>query len=272
MEMKSPFPGMDPYIEACGLWEGFHGVLVVNIAEAIAGMLPERYLVQPGERSYIVMVEPHGQGTHVFLPDVGIAKTGTRRKRKSKDESSIAVLSEPVNLATMVALIDEEHREAFIEIRESGAGQRLITTIEVLSPSNKRPATLGWDLYQRKRQGCLLGCVNLVEIDLVRAGQRMPMQDPWPASEYTYLVARSKSGLKCAVWPIQLSQSLPPLVVPLASPDPDLNLELQPLVDSIYRRFRYERRIDYSCRLSPSLSRKDAAWAAGLVRAARKQT
>ena len=26
--MKSPFPGMDPYIESCGLWEDFHYGLV----------------------------------------------------------------------------------------------------------------------------------------------------------------------------------------------------------------------------------------------------
>jgi hypothetical protein len=26
--MKSPFPGMDPYYEACGLWEGFHNRLI----------------------------------------------------------------------------------------------------------------------------------------------------------------------------------------------------------------------------------------------------
>ena len=31
--MKSPFPGMDPYIEACGLWEGFHNRLIAKIDE-----------------------------------------------------------------------------------------------------------------------------------------------------------------------------------------------------------------------------------------------
>ena len=33
--MQSPFPGMDPYIEACGLWEGFHNRLIHKIDDAI---------------------------------------------------------------------------------------------------------------------------------------------------------------------------------------------------------------------------------------------
>jgi Protein of unknown function (DUF4058) len=134
--MKSPFPGMDPYIEACGLWEDFHGHIVQRIGESLADSVPERYLVRTGERSY-------------------------------------------------VNLIEEEHREAFVEILESGPEQRLVTTVEVLSPSNKRPNTPGWELYQRKRQSVLLGDVSLVEIDLLRGGQRMPMLDSWPASPYT---------------------------------------------------------------------------------------
>ena len=68
--------------------------------------------------------------------------------------------------------IQEEHRETFVEIYAANHGQRLVTTIEILSPSNKRPGTEGWELYQRKRQTLLLGNVNLVEIDLLRGGQR----------------------------------------------------------------------------------------------------
>src|SRR5208282_6135181 len=100
---------------------------------------------------------------------------------------------------TMRAFIQEEHREAFIEIYEASPGQRLVTSIEVLSPSNKRRGAEGWDLYQRKRQSLLLGNVNLVEIDLLRSGQRMPMLDSWPNSPYTCLVARAKKYDRCQV-------------------------------------------------------------------------
>ena len=58
--MKSPFPGMDPYIEACGLWGDFHHDLISEIKHALARAAPERYLVRAEERSYIVLVEEEG--------------------------------------------------------------------------------------------------------------------------------------------------------------------------------------------------------------------
>jgi len=154
---------------------------------------------------------------------------------------------------------EEEHREAFVEIYEATPGQRLVTSIEVLSPSNKRPHTPGWDLYLRKRQSLLLGDVNLVEIDLLRGGQRMPMLDTWPDSPYTMLVARAKKYDACQVWPVYFQMPSPSIPVPLAKPDPDIPLDLQPMIDAIYQRSRYERSIDYNKPLTPPLDAADAA-------------
>jgi hypothetical protein len=42
--MKSPFPGMDPYIEACGLGEDFHDKLVGEIERHLAEIIPEPIL------------------------------------------------------------------------------------------------------------------------------------------------------------------------------------------------------------------------------------
>jgi hypothetical protein len=89
--MKSPFPGMDPYIEACGLWKDFHYHLVDKIYERLADALPARYLVRTGERSYVMMVEREGKTEHEFEPDVrvnapsetlGRAKRGGLRSRR----------------------------------------------------------------------------------------------------------------------------------------------------------------------------------------------
>ena len=55
--MKSPFPGMDPFIEEAGLWEDFHHNLITDIQRALARIAPSRYLVRTGERSYLVLVE-----------------------------------------------------------------------------------------------------------------------------------------------------------------------------------------------------------------------
>ena len=54
--MPPLFPGMDPFIEACGLWEDFHHDLISEIKKVLADLLPERYVVRTGERSYIVLV------------------------------------------------------------------------------------------------------------------------------------------------------------------------------------------------------------------------
>jgi hypothetical protein len=218
--MPSPFPGMDPYIEACGLWADFHNHFIEEIAAQLAEAAPQRYVVRTGERSYLVLVD-----------------------------------------------IEEEHRETFIEIYEADPGQRLVTTIEVLSPSNKRPGTEGWDLYQRKRQSILLGDVSLVEIDLLRGGQRPPMLDPWPDSPYTLMVARARHPQSCRVWEAHFRQPLPPIPVPLAKPDPDLILNLQPLIDTIYRRFRYGQSIRYTAELTPPLRPEKAAWCRQLLQA-----
>jgi hypothetical protein len=154
----------------------------------------------------------------------------------------------------------EEHREAFVEIYETDPEQRLVTCIEALSPSNKRPGTMGWDLYQRKRQSLLLGNVNLVEIDLLRGGQRMPMLDPWPDSPYVLMVARAKKPQLCQAWPTHFRRPLPTIPVPLAKPDPAIPLSLQPLIAGIYQRYRYQRSIDYTRPLTPPPSAEDAAW------------
>jgi hypothetical protein len=157
------------------------------------------------------------------------------------------------------SFVAPDYVETFVEIFEARPQGRLVTCLEVLSPVNKRPNTPGWDLYQRKRQGLMLGQVHLVEIDLLRGGERPPMLDPWPDSPYTLHVARAgwDDG---KVWPAHYRKPLPVIPVPLAKPDPPLRLDLQPLIAGIYERSRYARSIDYAKPLKPPLPPKDVAW------------
>jgi hypothetical protein len=252
---------MDPYIEACGLWEDFHDELINEIKRALAQAVPARYLVRTGERSYVVLVESEGKATRPFVPDVSVTSHKARKKSARREERPI--LAEPaveVEPVVMRAFIEEEHREAFVEIFEATPEQRLVTTIEVLSPSNKRPRSPGRKRYLRKRQSQLLSEVNLVEIDLLRRGDRMPMLDPWPASPYALLVARAKKYDLCKVWPAYSVKALPPLPVPLAKPDPDMILHLQGMLDTIYQRSRYEHSIDYHKPAIPPLHAEEKAW------------
>jgi Protein of unknown function (DUF4058) len=258
--MKSPFPGVDPYIEATGLWEDFHSHLIGKIGEKLADMARDRYLVRTRERSYVVLVESEGKKIHSFLPDVSVrAPRGRKKAAKKIGSTALAELTGDSEPVTLRLFIQEEHREAFVEIYEADPAQRLVTCIEILSPSNKRPGTEGWELYQRERQSLLLGNVSLVEFDLLRGGQRMPMLDPWPDSPYTLLVARAKAQL-CRVWRAHYLRPLPAIPVPLAKPDDDIPLKLQPMIDEIYRRFGYERSIDYRKPPNPALDSAVTPW------------
>ncbi|MCI0457095.1 MAG: DUF4058 family protein [Gemmataceae bacterium] len=259
--MKSPFPGMDPYLEACGLWEGFHNRLIHQIDDALAPILPQGYIIDTAVRSYVVLMESEGKKEHLAKPDVTLTEPTTRKKpRKKKGGVAVAEVGEATESVLLRAFVAEKIEETFVEIYLEGEERQLVTCIEVLSPSNKRRGTEGWREYERKRQAMLLGRANFIELDLLRGGDKMPMLDPWPDSPYTLLVCRQSDAPYCRVWPAHLQRRLPVIPVPLADPDPDLTLDLQPLLDHIYTLGRYDERIDYARLLSPALSAADAAW------------
>jgi hypothetical protein len=252
ISMKSPFPGMDPFIEAGDYWGDFHDKLIGEIERELSARVPDRYVVRLAKRSYIELSDPDEAGQWV-VPDVGIArrqvsKRKPARQRRGSDEG-VAVLEQPV---TMRALIDTEYQEPYLEIYERRLPHRLVTSIEVLSPANKRADSIGWRQYVHKRQIMLHGAANFVEIDLLRGGQRMPMSDDWPASPYYLLVARREVLDQGLVWPAFSVRPLPQIPVPLLPSDPDLNLSLQPLIDAVYQRSRYD--IDYRQTTSLPLS------------------
>src|SRR5207249_4769395 len=78
--MPSPFPGMDPYIEACGLWEDFHTWLIGQIGTTLTTALPANYSLRLGERHYVVIAEPEGKGERPFKPDLDIGSPTPPRK------------------------------------------------------------------------------------------------------------------------------------------------------------------------------------------------
>jgi hypothetical protein len=268
---------MDPYIEASGLWGDFHDSLIGEIHRALAPAVPERYVVRVGLREYIVLVGTQGKEDHPFVPDVRVVSPPSR-KRESRAAGG-AALAEPHPSGSPIAMrpfVEEEFRENFVEIRDTEEDHRLVTCIEILSPSNKARGSEGRDIYLRKRQALLLGEANLVEIDLLRGGPRMPMLDPWPSSPYTILVSRVRRVVpRCLVWPATFREPLPVVPVPLLKPDPDVPLDMQPMIEAVYARSRYETSIDYARPLDPPLDAEQAAWVEarlGEVRGEREAT
>jgi hypothetical protein len=270
--MKSPFPGMDPYIEAAGLWADFHNHVVEGIFDHLAATVPEHYLVRTGERSYVVLVEAEGKESRPFLPDVSVHQLGAPPAPTAGEQATaVAEPATETEAVSVRAFIDERFRESFVEVYATEPEVRLVTCIEVLSPSNKRRGTEGWDLYLRKRQALLLGAANFVEIDLLRGGQKMPMLDPMPQAPYYLLVCRQRRAPYCKVWPAHYRRALPTIPVPLAGPDPDVSLSLQPMVEAVYARSRYYRSIDYAKPLTPPLGDDEQKWLAEQLRARQPQ-
>lgn len=143
--MPSPYPGMDPFIESCGLWEDFHEKLIAETERAAASAVPDRYLVRLGERSYTVFavagdLDPERWGIQA---DVAITQLASKvRPPRRKVPAGPTAIAEEEGAVAMHAFIDTEFRESFVEIHALQPERRLVTTIEVLSPSNKRYVTV----------------------------------------------------------------------------------------------------------------------------------
>jgi hypothetical protein len=260
--MQSPFPGMDPYVEACHLWDDFHHDLISEIKNALAPILPKRYVVRAGERSYVTLTAKNGEDEYRMQADVSVARKPGAEHACVQPAAAAVLEAADADSAplTMRALVRTEFREGFLEIREAYGERQVITSMEVLSPSNKRFGSEGWFEYLRKRQACLSGTVNFVEIDLLRGGRRMPMDDEWPGSPYYLLICRKAETPRCTVWRAYSTRPVPQISIPLAPPDADVHLSLQPLIDAIYARSQYEIDIDYRQPLHPPLATAEAAW------------
>src|SRR5262245_20291884 len=117
--MKSPFPGMDPYIEAFDLWEDFHDDLIAAIKAVIIDALPHGYVTRTRKRSYIALVEAEEKAEHSFVPDVKVTEPRPRKLSQSPRTEpapvGTVVESEPVELR---AFVEEEFVENFIDIFE----------------------------------------------------------------------------------------------------------------------------------------------------------
>jgi Protein of unknown function (DUF4058) len=155
----------------------------------------------------------------------------------------------------------EVERHASLEIRDR-RNRRVVTAVELLSPANKSPGP-DRDDYLAKRRQVLASQTHLVEIDLRRGGVR-PDLPTLPPCDYYLLVSRYEERPDVGMWPISLRERLPPFPIPLTSPDPDVEVDLQALLDRVYDAADYGRYI-YAETPEPPLPPSDAIWAAQFV-------
>jgi len=261
--MKSPFPGMDPYLER--LWGDMQHRLITYTCELIQAQLPEPLVARTDDHVYVERYElpPRRIRPDVFVvehpPGVGNKGGG------AGSESGAVAVAEPYILKA----VEEEVHQGYVEIIDPKYESDVITAIEILSPSNKAPGP-GRDEYVRKQGEFLAARVNLVELDLVRSGVcvlALPGKLP-PAKQTPCLICvrRGMEALTAEVYSLPLRAPLPVIAIPLRESDRDIPFDVQALLDRVYDAGQLRRLIDYTKDPEPPLDPDDAQWADALLR------
>jgi Protein of unknown function (DUF4058) len=137
----------------------------------------------------------------------------------------------------------EPTRESYLEILRL-PDRKLITVLEVLSPSNKEAP--GRELYNRKRESILNQYVHLVEIDLLIRGARLEMDEAIPFGDYHVYVSRADRRPVSDVYTWGVRRRLPEIKIPLKDPDPDIKIDLGEVWKQAFQRGRYDEVLDYA--------------------------
>jgi len=260
--MPFPFPGMDPYLEHPSIWPDVHFELIRGIRAALAPQVAPDYYVAVEERTYLVASLPE---TYLGRPDVAVVREADDSSASTESATSAALAKRPI----VVELPSEDEvRERYLEIRDAES-HKVITVIEILSPTNKLPGE-GREQYERKRRQVLRSLSNLVEFDLLRAGEPMLMS-PRPDSHYHGLVSREWERFKAQLYRFNLADPIPSILVPLRRGEDEPDLDLGTLLAQIYDQVRYDLRLNYSKDPVPSFADADLAWAASLLSKAGKR-
>jgi len=247
---------MNPYFETANGWRDFHNNFLVTLQRALAKRLAGRYFVRCEMR--VTFHEPTAEErlAGVAIADIGISS------EIAAEPGSAETMTAPIQL-TMPPL--EEDRDRWLEVYELDTG-RVVTLIELLSPSNKANGR-GREQYLAKRLQIMRSDAHFVEIDLLRGGER-PAPPHLPDCDYYALVSREEGRPSMGFWPVGLRDRLPDLPIPLLPSDAPAMVDLQAILDVTYDEGVYEYEI-YRRRPEPPLAPADAAWAAEFVPAGR---
>jgi Protein of unknown function (DUF4058) len=257
--MPSPFPGMDPYLEHPDFWPGIHHLLISEIFRFLSPQLRPKYLVSVEMRIYETADDDLSM---IGIPDVTVVQQPNATETTA---SNVAVAAPPAQPLTVTLPIPYTVREGYLEIRERGT-KELITVIEILSPANKRSGK-GRQMYEEKREEILGSRTHLIEIDLLRRGQKMPVLGNDIESHYRVLVCRGNRRPRADLYAFNVQNSMPAFPLPLRSGDTEPIINLQELFTQIYDIANYDLKIDYqNWEPIPALSEADTIWADALLR------
>jgi hypothetical protein len=238
------FPGMDPFIED-QRWADFHSSLIISIRNELARLLVPQYTVVA--ESY----------THLHIrPDVSVYHG--QANAEPFEHSSLAISDATRIKELTIYEVDEQPR---IEIRDEEG--RLVTVVEVLSPANKNRHR---DRYLANRDAILYSDIHLIELDLLRGGERM--EADFPSEGYVLVVARAQDRAphRGEIYEVGLRDPLPVIPVPLLKGDADVPLNLADLFRDIYIAARYRLQLDYTRPPTIPFSAEDEQWVHSLLK------
>jgi hypothetical protein len=256
---------MDPLLEDPAVFPDLHSSLITYLRESLNQKLPPRYFAVANTRVWFEHAE------RVVEPDVDVLDA----RRLSGEQGGLAVLDAVGTQPVVIQVPMDEFREPYLDIFTEHAGKRLVTSLEILSRTNKTSGSQGRRLYVQKQQETLAARANLVEIDLLRGGVHTTLV-PYhraraKAGEFDYHVcvhAFDRADL-FYVYPIQLREPLPAIAIPLLPNDPPVAIELSPLLARCYDSGRYATHVRYrEWHPSPPFSPEQAAWVEQTLRSA----
>jgi hypothetical protein len=244
--MSSPFLGMNPYLENPDLWSEVHHRLITAIANNIESHLHPKYRVAIEKRTYRIDSEDslliNGYNLAILL--------------QQKYQNSATTIENKSVTVTLPSPL--EIKEGYLEIREVSTG-KVVTIIEILSPTNKKSKE-GRKSYLDKRDKIFESDTNLVEIDLIRTGEQMPMITHIPDTDYRILVVRSHRLPSAQLFPFSVRETIPNFTIPLQKSEPEIEVNIQTLLLAIYEKARFDLTLDYNIPPIPDLSVENQEW------------
>ncbi|MCB0583970.1 MAG: DUF4058 family protein [Phaeodactylibacter sp.] len=258
--MKPPFPGMDPWLEG-HVWPDVHHGLAFVFKEQLVSKVVPKYFVRV--ETYTVEDTSPEEEVGIMYPDVEILK-----KQPEPAQMPVSQGTEGIDVLTPVTMIIPrpviEVNIPVVEIRDR-ENQQLITAIEILSPVNKRGK--GLDKYREKRQLLHEDGVHLLEVDLLRRGQRPLNYPTLPRAAHYFVMLSRGDRYKTEVWAMTIRDKLPVVPIPLKSPDPDVRLDIGAAFNEVYERSRYELSVKYNNEPAPpAFSTEDMQWLQGILK------
>lgn len=153
-------------VEQKQLWASFHKDWLLQIREQLRPQLPFEFGIFIESES--VLISPGGTtSVATFSPDISV----------TRPESEMSPQRDGLERVSATVLEVREEIETFeqysLQIRRVPEN-RVVAAAELISPTNKGTfGRLDREKYLRKREGYLDSGINLMEIDVLRVGERL---------------------------------------------------------------------------------------------------